>query len=289
MSFKTAEQKKTIERTLYYGVAKVKVLIVNPTHQQLIQIYNNKEVKEPVYKYTNNDGVEGIRLDFFFKSETPDIIDKITFFLNNEPKISKTGSMQIINAQGQSTWTPDINNITQEWFNKNNVRQAKDGEVALYDFLCTLFNIDTRDNKTNVVLETYEQIIKGNVKELNELLQYFNKERGLSEVQVLLGVKDGKYQAVYNGAFLGANSKNTTYLHDKAKSEYGGFSASFKTMPVQEYNEADFQSIYQTEDSKTMQFGDIKNPFENDDSITGTSNPFGDEESDDDIGSLFTK
>jgi len=284
MSFKTAQQKTTVERELYYGIAKVKVLVVNPTHEQLKKIYNNPEVKAPEYKFINRDGEQGIRLDFFFKSTEPAITDKVTFFLGNSFKVSQKGSMQVINSQGQSSWVQDINNINLEWFNKQNVRQAREGEVDLYNFLCTLFNIDTRDPKTNVVLETYDNILKGNVTELNELIQYFDKQKNISEIKVLLGVKDGKYQAVYNGAFMSANSKNVDYLHKAATGEYGGFAAQFKVVgePVV-YKSDDFIS-----DSKPMEpmaFNLGSNPFGVQDDLeptTETLNPFGmDSDSDD--------
>lgn len=274
MSFKDAKIAENTAPKLYTGVTEMTVLCCNPTLAQLKQIYNTDNITtEPVYKVKGNDGSESTRLDFILKKEDPNIITKVSIFVNNNNKIAQSGKTQFINNHGQSCWEMSLeeaknNEKLAKWFifDTDTTRIAKEGEVLLYDFLNAAFNIQVGTKETNVKLESFEKIVAGDVSEINGLLKYF-KDKAMQTntaanlVKVLLGVKNGKYQDVYGKAFARSNGYNT-YILNQAKNTPGGFS-SYYTEVFQEFKEPTGGTEITT-NSHQQNAEKPSNPFAND-------------------------
>jgi hypothetical protein len=101
----------------------------------------------------------------------------------------------------------------------DNVRQALRGEEDLYSLLRAYGNIDT--NNSPFMLDDIKNIIKGNVKELREFFAWADNKGG--GVKVLLGVKDGQYQDVWNSMFLTVNGKLSDYMKNKITDDNYGY------------------------------------------------------------------
>ena len=87
VSERPAENKSNEPRKLYYGIAPVKILAVNPTKEELSSIYKGNVDKDPEYYLTNDNGVACARIEFIVQTiatETaPSIKTRVGFFLQD--------------------------------------------------------------------------------------------------------------------------------------------------------------------------------------------------------------
>jgi hypothetical protein len=124
---------------LYTGVANMKVIAINPNAAQLSKIYDKEVSTEPEYVSENDNGKRKVRLDIFLHNEEKDCIVKFPFWLEDEKRMSQAGNTQFINKKIQSTWSTSLEDLKEnakmEWFDNTTTREAKVGEVALYEFL----------------------------------------------------------------------------------------------------------------------------------------------------------
>jgi hypothetical protein len=243
MSFLNAATGDVAEKKLYHGITEVEVIGFNPNKANIAKIYEMEEsdVKEPSYvtpEYT--------RLDCFVKKAEPKIISKISFFVSNkEVKGSLSDKYQFINNKGQSCWSTSLEALKMDsnldWFDKSDIRIAKEGEVKLYSFLVALFNVDVKNKQNNLKLESWDKIVKGDVSELNKYIQHFKINHQYNSVKVLFGIKDGKYQDLYSEVFARKSQNNYSYLMKAATAEKGGFKSYFGNSPV--FQEFDLNKV----------------------------------------------
>jgi hypothetical protein len=238
MSFLNNHKEAQIsEKKLYTGICPVELVAINPSVEELKALYNSDKVVEPVYTSTSDEGNKKVRLDFFIRNTDLDLITKFAIFLENKVNVSTTGKTQFINERIQSMYAESLDSITSNpkltWFDIKTARPAKVGEVQLYEFLVKLTNAST-DETSNLKLENFDNLFNGNVEELKEI----NSKLGKG-VKVLLGVKDGIYQDVYNRYFQRIQVNGTDTMTKNATSEYGGFNSDYQnSMELQEYSQA---------------------------------------------------
>lgn len=200
------------ESKLYTGLANVKVVAINPNKAQLEAMgYRPKE--EPVY-ITVEEGVKKLRLDFFLTLGDPQLRTKLAFFLENRPRTNQDGTKaEWINNFGRTAWgTPTEAPTTLKWFDAATARPSKVGEADLHNFLINWLNINPKDEAK---LDRFDALFNGDYSELRGLLAGAKD----NEVRVLLGVRDGKYQAVYGRYFDRATNKRTTFWESHIKSQ----------------------------------------------------------------------
>ena len=239
-------KKETQEKKqLYVGFSEVDIISVSPNKEELIKLLGitedkQEEFKEPSYE-SEKDGNQTVRLDFWVKSKKTNNLDKITFFLENTPRVSKDGNKnEYINQLGATqfvdsednlfdnfkafqnvlSWIKD-GNVTPKWVagakpnevevvEKKSYRKALKGESELMEFLKNaLTGIDYRAFDTNLLLDM-KKLFSGNFKELQQLIG-----NDLTSVVVCYAVKtvekDGEtkdYQSISNKYFSqGVNMK----------------------------------------------------------------------------------
>jgi len=223
----------TSTKKLFTGIAPIKIVAVNPTREQIAALYDVdvEKVKEPNY-FTE----DSTRIDFWYKNHdsisTP-LLGKFALFLSNQVRTSQSGKTQYIDAHSKTCWADSLGDLSERNskladYNKlklDKVREALRGEEDLYSLLRSYGNVDT--NSSLLMLDDIKSIIKGNVKELREFFDHFNKKDG--GVKVLMGVKDGQYQDVWNAMFLTIYGKVTDYIRNRItdgnygyKHYYGG-------------------------------------------------------------------
>ena len=90
------------------------------------------------------------------------------------------------------------------------------GEADVHLFLVNWLNIQPGDEAK---LDNFDALFDGNYSELRQILGANIN----NEIKVLLTVRDGKYQSVYNRYFDRASNKRTSYWesHIKRQSEDG--------------------------------------------------------------------
>lgn len=209
------------ESKLYTGLYNMKVAAINPNKAQLEEM-GYKPQNDPVYISKDDDGTDKVRLDFFLVGDAPEagreIRTKIAFFLENKHRVNKDGNKaEWINDFGRTAWgTPEAPPTGLKWFDNATARPSKVGEYELHLFLINWLNIQPGDEAK---LDNFNALFAGNY---GELLALLNANKN-NEIRVLLTVRDGKYQSVYNRYFDRATNNRTTYWesHIKKQSEAG--------------------------------------------------------------------
>lgn len=123
----TVKENTDFEKTLKVGIIEVVPLVVNPTREEIIKLYNipeeNQErVKEKEYIGTTEEGDAKLKIVIYCKAIHSEAIHLVSFTLINKDRLNKDGSkMQILNQSGITSWIemvndkPDTDRLA-EWF-----------------------------------------------------------------------------------------------------------------------------------------------------------------------------
>ena len=276
MAFATGQESKeggSVKR--YIGVAPVFILGVNPSKEELEELYGGITLENaPEYLGSTEVGPEGakkkvnqIRLDFILKTDPEksdgiEFISKVAFFLAQEYRFNADKSkVQIIDKYGQTAWaTPEevkTKAIPQYKNGPANIdadyRPAYIGEAELTDFIKTYLNIPAPRNyikgtwvdkspeervNSEARFDKIEKLFTGDVKDLKNVIAF----QPNNKLKVMFGVRttdDNKqYQAVYTQKFL-KNSVNDYSKLDEELQERkaaGAYpSTEFSAQPIREY------------------------------------------------------
>jgi hypothetical protein len=202
------------KKSLFTGLCPMNVIAINPSADEIMEIYGREEVKDPEYSGQTEAGEAKLRLDIYLKNTENNLITKIVFWLEDRLSISSKGNKQFINSVGMSTWAAD--QPTQDWFTMKPYREGYVGEADLYNFLSAWLGINKRAKESECVLETsFSDIVRGNLDELRDLITIYRDRT----VKVLLAVKEGKYQDVYNKVFIPQESNYTAGLEKQLKGD----------------------------------------------------------------------
>lgn len=245
-------------KKLYMGIAPIQIVMVNPSTKKLADFYNTEEekIKEPVYI---KDGENpSTRLDFYYVNH-PDFDTefkgKFSIFVQGNTRESKSGKKQYIDAFTRTSWAHSLSELSAAQENvkdylrldMSTVREAKPGEETIYNLLKAYGNIVPRTKPLE--LSDFKQLVKGNGKELEDFFSYFNATG--AGVNVMMGIKDAKYQDIYTGVFMPLKTKLSDYAKKNIEGEYG-----FKSY----YESYTFSEFIPTEAPES---NEVESPFEN--------------------------
>jgi len=198
-------------RALLTGLATVKVIGLNPSKEQLEKL-GRKPKEEPVYLGTSKKrGETQFQIDIYLEGEV-NILDedapatvqaKATFWIENS-----TSYGLYIDKFGK--FAKDASKLD------GSARPAYNGEVDLIGFLKALCNVRQGEE---ISLDNPKALANGNIKEVQDVLRQVTKAG--NQVQVLLGVREGKYQDVFK-QFDYAGRGGSEYLHKQivAQADY---------------------------------------------------------------------
>ena len=192
--------------TQYTGIAPVSVVAINPSLDELSDLGINLR-SEPEYKVT-----------------------LIEILMQDKIRTSKDGSKFMwANNIGQTTWSADVPGYDW-WKNADKTRKAYVGEDTLINFTKAWANVA---NGGEVSFDTIDAIAKGQVAELQEYVKVLKDNK----LRVLVGVKDGKYQAVYNRHFGRLKPMRDDLFIKALNEDYGSFNAEYnKDLKLQVYS-----------------------------------------------------
>lgn len=187
------------------GFLKVKNVIVNPNKAELEAYGVNW--KEPNYEFEDSERGKASIVEFYFKVDESnfkkednapkDVILSTRFYLYKKDKVSQSGLTQYINKFGNFTYASDENSVP-DWFEKEGLRPAYDGEEGLMNFIKAWGDVRKSDECT---LDSIDDIVQGNVRELKDLTKIWEDHK----LKVLVGLKDSgedKFnQVVYSKEF----------------------------------------------------------------------------------------
>jgi hypothetical protein len=216
--------------TLYTGIAPVSVVAVNPSLDELSDLGINLR-NEPEYKVTLNEE-DYNKLVFWLKSDVPGLsfTTRFEILMQSKHRASKDGSKFMwANNIGQTTWSADVP-AYDWWKNKDKTRKAYVGEDTLINFAKAWANVA---NGGEVSFDTIDAIAQGDVRELQEYVKVLSANK----LRVLVGVKDGKYQAVYNRHFGRLKPMRDDMFIKALNEDYGSFNAEYnKDLKLQVYS-----------------------------------------------------
>jgi hypothetical protein len=202
---------------LYTGIAAVSVVAVNPTQAELQEIGINAK-EEPKYSVEIN-GEEFNKIVFYLRHDDPNITVRFDILTKPEHRMSKNGKAMWINNVGQMTWSEEAP-AYEWWKNSDTSRKAYVGEDTLVNFTKAWANVA---NGGKISFDTIDAIMKGDVKELKQLI----KALEANKLRVLIGVKDEKYQTVYNRHFGRLKPANDSLFVKALNEDYGSFNAEY--------------------------------------------------------------
>ena len=202
---------------LYTGIAAVSVVAVNPTQAELQEIGINAK-EEPKYSVEIN-GEEFNKIVFYLRHDDPNMTVRFDILAKPEHRLSKSGKAMWINNIGQMTWSEEAP-AYEWWKNSDSSRKAYVGEDTLVNFTKAWANVA---NGGKISFDTIDAIMKGDVKELKQLI----KGLASNKLRVLVGVKDEKYQTVYNRHFGRLKPANDSLFVKALNEDYGSFNAEY--------------------------------------------------------------
>jgi hypothetical protein len=216
--------------TLYTGVAPVSVVAVNPNLSELSELGINLKT-EPEYKVTLNEE-DYNKLVFWLKSDVPGLsfTTRFEILMQSKHRASKDGSKFMwANNIGQTTWSADVP-AYDWWKNQDKTRKAYVGEDTLINFTKAWANVAAGGE---ISFDTIDAIAQGDVRELQEYVKVLSANK----LRVLVGVKDGKYQAVYNRHFGRLKPMRDDMFIKALNEDYGSFNAEYnKDLKLQVYS-----------------------------------------------------
>lgn len=218
--------------TLYTGIFPVSVVAINPSLSELSDLGINLR-SEPEYKVTLNEE-DYNKLVFWLKSEVQGMsfTTRFEILMQSKHRASKDGSKFMwANNIGQTTWSADVPGYDW-WKNADKTRKAYVGEDTLINFTKAWANVA---NGGEVSFDTIDKIAQGDVKELQEYVKLLSANK----LRVLVGVKDGKYQTVYNRLFGRLKPMRDDLFIKALNEDYGSFNAEYnKDLKPQVYSPA---------------------------------------------------
>jgi hypothetical protein len=204
---------------LYYGIAPMQVVAINPTLDELNSLGVNTK-RDPEYAIELS-GEKYTKLSFWVRHASPDITTRVEILMKDTPRTSKDGSKFMwVNNRGQITWCEDNPSSKYDWFKAEGERKAYSGEDVLLNFIKAWGNVSSNGD---CYLETIDKIVKGDVTELKKLVDALQDNR----VRILLGVKDGKYQQTYTKHFGRLKPQRNDMFTKELNSDYGGFNSAY--------------------------------------------------------------
>lgn len=191
------------------GLGEVKVVAINPNSEEYKEILNidlKEDSKATDYVGESKDGNRSVRIDIWVENVLTKKRDKITYFLEDKVRVNKEGTKtQFINNIGVCTWAEDDSKLPA-WFTKREYREAHNGEEEFYKFLrFYLGKLDYSDSEAFLSFE-WKTLIKGNLKDVKELIgcEYCTNFLSLYTVKIVKkeGQETKEYQSIYNKDFL---------------------------------------------------------------------------------------
>lgn len=193
---------------IIYGIAPFKVLAVNPSMDELISIGVNAQ-KEPDYvgdkariefwlqtclnKEPKSGGSEKSLDELGIEKQ---MVLKLTIFVSDALKGKADGSTTVwINNFGNVSSTPAGETPSASWWKPAGQRVAREGEIELIKFLRSWVNAGSRDE---VFIDDWDALLKGNVKELREIIKLYKDNIVRSMIEVRISKEGKMYSGIYD-------------------------------------------------------------------------------------------
>lgn len=132
----------------YTGTENFKVVAINPTKQEMKDLFKIDLKEEPSYISENAEGKKQARITLWLNNadETNSIRTKADFFIVDETKVSSGGKIKFVNEFGGFAYLPADGSVPENmsWYNTAGLREAKTGEEELTEAIKNWINHSTK-------------------------------------------------------------------------------------------------------------------------------------------------
>lgn len=255
----------------YTGVGMFNVISVNPTKEELSDIYGRTIENDQIYVYdpVNPGDPKMVRISFIIKTTDDSIntekeyigpmsfILRDKFFTSNKSGVEK---VKVIDNYGQTAWVTEeeLKNQSRP-INSNGglakilppFRPAYAGEEELINFLSIYFNVERPMNYVNgewipsekiedaqISIQDIKKYFNGDVSELKEAIKLVPENKFKALLYVRNNDDNKTFQQVLSSLVLRPGSSNYQAFetHIKERKEQGSFSdCVFTFNPLQKY------------------------------------------------------
>ncbi len=214
-------------KPIFTGLAVCKVVAVNPTKRDLINMGIYEEGTDKTPTYLNDKGT--MRVEFWLETVNKDkVLSKIAFFISDTPLVStktKVDKILQFDAFGRSCWGEP----NPKYIDVKTLQEGDYGKIGLVNFFRVLTKIE-RTKALDVEELNFDKIIAGDTSHLKKILEevnsYGEQEKVLMGVKALFGVKDG-YQDVYTTVWPDT-TVNIAKITKDVTSNYGGYKEDYQ-------------------------------------------------------------
>lgn len=226
---------------LMTGANFVYVKAIAPTVEEMKNVLSFEEPKAPKESVdTDAEGNTRVRIDLWLSNLENDFLYRESFFITKKPVESKTGKFQYVNNSAQFCYADATEGPTYEWYSKDGMRKAFDGEEQFMNFIRVWVNHKGGKNGEQLYFDNWDAIFTGNFGEIKGILKMTNDGEP-NCVGMLFGVKttdDGKqYQASYRKLYVRPYQNAASEFQKSLNDEYGAFNHDYQGSLVwQDYN-----------------------------------------------------
>jgi hypothetical protein len=182
------------------GLTEFKILAVNPTKEEISEMLGRNYPLDVNYDLRDDLNGEKVRpIEFWVKSESTGIVDRVTFQIGNVTRKSQNNNVQVVNAKGIMRYAPSIEDANVKYQSMAPfVREVMIGEEALYRFMQCAIGYKPSLPDANFLGDneaagiTKDALFNGDVQGLNKFIEFVNgKQR---KIGLVLAVKEKEKQ-----------------------------------------------------------------------------------------------
>lgn len=227
--------------TLKTGATFVQVKAIAPTVEEMKSILGFDEPKAPTDPVdTDADGNTRVRIDLWLENPEEEFLYKEAFFITKKDVISQSGKVQFVNNFAQFCYADPEEGPQYDWFNKEGVRRAFNGEEQFINFIRAWVNHKGGKKGDPLYFDNWNAIFVGNFAEIKTIMQGAN-EGTPNRVGMLFGVRttdEGKqYQTAYKKLYVRPYQNLATEFQKALADEYGAFKHDYQgSLLWQDYN-----------------------------------------------------
>ena len=236
-----SEERVTGGLKLMTGANFVYVKAISPTVEEMKSVLGFDEPKAPTPSVdTDTEGNTRVRLDFWLSRPEDEFLYRESFFITKKDVTSQSGKVQFVNNFAQFCYADPNEGPQYEWFSKEGLRRAFNGEEAFINFVRAWVNHKGGKKGEQLFFDNWDAIFTGNFAEIKGILKMTNDGEP-NRVGVLFGVKttdEGKqYQTAYKKLYVRPYQNAATEFQKALNDEYGAFNHDYQGSLVwQDYN-----------------------------------------------------
>lgn len=233
----------TVEKVLWTGLHRVKVIAFNPPIEWLVEKGLRKNADKPVsydFEFSNFSGKKAV---FYLQSieKENDQIVPIEFLISSEGKVAQNGKNFWVDGKGTSFYSAEKEE--SEYLDQNSVIHGNNELLLLIKFLRTWSKLDNKEvlEDSNDQPMDLTTLLNGNFLEIEKFLNYtqqYSRENSETVIglKVLLGVNDKGYLTTYKQAFTKIDTIRVDYILNNLKDSYKAFKADYQgSLAIKKY------------------------------------------------------